>query len=59
MREVTITTKPVRFASREYGVGTEVEILSKLVHDGVFLARFPEGQETWLAAWRVKSPPMR
>jgi|1185.fasta_scaffold33257_2 hypothetical protein len=49
----------VRFKHKSYSAGTQVTILSNLVHDGVFLARFPEGEETYLSAWRVDNPPKR
>jgi hypothetical protein len=54
-----ILTTEVRFTRKHYKPGTQVEVLSKLVHDGVFLARFPNGEETWLAAWRVINAPPR
>jgi hypothetical protein len=59
MSKTTKTSTEVRFTSKTYPVGTTVEVLSALVHDGVFLARFPGGQETYLAAWRVEDAPTR
>jgi hypothetical protein len=55
----TITETEVRFSSRVYPVGTKVQVLSGLVHDGVALVRFPEGEETYLAAYRMEQPPQR
>lgn len=55
----TVTVVPVRFTHRNYDAGTPVRVLGRLVHDGVFLARFPYGEETYIAAWRVKNPPAR
>jgi hypothetical protein len=70
----TYTATEVSFSDKLYPVGTQVQVCSALVHDGVFfalqvcsalvhdgvfLARFPQGHETWLAAWRVEDAPRR
>jgi hypothetical protein len=49
----------VRFATRTYPSGTYVRVISGLVHDGVALVSFPEGEETYIAAWRMATPPPR
>ena len=49
----------VRFIHRSYPAGTYVRVMSALVDDGVALVRFPEGEETYLAAWRMTTPPER
>lgn len=55
----TETVTEVRFTSRVYPTGTAVRVLSPLVDDGVCLVRFPAGEETYLAAWRLVAPPAR
>lgn len=62
----TQTTTEVNFCGRvfsgetsSYPAGTHVEVLGPLVHDGVALCRFPGGQETYMAAWRLVRPPAR
>jgi hypothetical protein len=55
----TETTVAVNFSRRSYVPGTRVAVLSKLVHDGVCLVRFPMGEETYLAGWRLENPPQR
>lgn len=66
----TQTTTPIRFTgsvknffngerSGGYPEGTTVKVLSKVVHDGVCLVRFPGGEETYLSISRLSSNPGR
>ena len=59
MSYATTLVTPVRFVRRSYDAGAVVTVLGRLVDDGVFLARFEGGEETYLAAWRVERPPAR
>jgi hypothetical protein len=55
----THTTTAVNFVHSAYPAGTGVTVCSALVHDGVCLVRFPQGEETYVAAWRLWNPPAR